>query len=100
MSVANPGQLAVAVLLALAVLLGLISAIGALVMRTPLQRLHYVTPAAVGSTFLVALAVSVSQQPYSGAGLKAWCIAATVIVFAPILGHQTGRAADIREDDR
>ena len=91
MSAANPGQLAIAVLLAC------VSALGALVMRTPLQRLHYVAPAAIGSTFFVALAVSVSQQPYSGAGLKAWCIAATIIIFAPVLGHQTARAARERE---
>ena len=100
MNAANPGQLAVAVALALAVVLALLSAVGALVMRTTLQRLHYVAPASVTASFLVAVAVSISQMPYSGAGLKAWCIVATLIVFTGMLGHQTGRAARVRDEER
>jgi multisubunit Na+/H+ antiporter MnhG subunit len=96
----NAGQIAVAAFLALAVLAELVACAGILVMRTPLQRLHYVGVGAVVATVAVALAISVSQMPYSGAGLKAWCIALVTVIFAPIVTHETGRAADARRDER
>lgn len=96
----NPGGLAIAVFLALAVLAEAIACAGILVMRTPLQRLHYVGVGAVVAPIFVALAVSVSQMPYSGAGLKAWFIALVVVVFGPVISHQTGRAAHARGEDR
>jgi multisubunit Na+/H+ antiporter MnhG subunit len=62
-------------------------------MKTPLQRLHYVGPATMVCPVLVALAVAVSKNPLSGAGLKAFFIAAVVVAFGPVLSHATGRAA-------
>jgi multisubunit Na+/H+ antiporter MnhG subunit len=96
----NAGQLTIAVVLGLAILAETIACAGILVMRTPLQRVHYVGVAAIVSTLCVAVAVSVSQMPYSGAGLKAWFIALVVTVFAPIVTHETGRAADARREER
>ena len=83
----------IAVLLGLTVLVEAICCAGILVMKTPLQRLHYVGPASMVCPVLVALAVAVSKNPLSGAGLKALFIAAIVVVFAPVLSHATGRAA-------
>jgi multisubunit Na+/H+ antiporter MnhG subunit len=84
---------AIAALLALTVLVELICCAGILAMRTPLQRLHYVGPAAMVCPVLVALAVAISKNPISGAGLKALFIAFVMVVFAPVLSHATGRAA-------
>jgi multisubunit Na+/H+ antiporter MnhG subunit len=89
-------HVAIAALLALTVLVELICCAGILAMRTPLQRLHFVGPAAMVCPVLVALAVGVSKNPLSGAGLKALFIAAVLVVFAPVLSHATGRAAHVR----
>ncbi|HEY0614868.1 MAG TPA: monovalent cation/H(+) antiporter subunit G [Candidatus Elarobacter sp.] len=80
-------------LLALAVVLELICCAGILVMRTPLQRLHYVGPATMVAPVIVAIAVAVSKNPLSGAGLKAILIAAILVAFGPALSHATGRVA-------
>jgi multisubunit Na+/H+ antiporter MnhG subunit len=84
---------AIAVLLGLAMLVEAICCAGILAMKTPLQRLHYVGPAAMVSPVLIALAIAVSKNPLSGAGLKAFFIAAVLVVFAPVISHATGRAA-------
>jgi multisubunit Na+/H+ antiporter MnhG subunit len=83
----------IAALIGLAVLVEAVCCIGILVMRTPLQRLHYVGPATMVCPVLVALAVAVSKNPLSGAGLKALFIAALLVVFGPVISHATGRAA-------
>jgi multisubunit Na+/H+ antiporter MnhG subunit len=83
----------IAVLLGLAVLVEAICCVGILVMKTPLQRLHYIGPASMVCPVLIALAIAVSKNPLSGAGLKAFFIAAVLVVFAPIVSHATGRAA-------
>ena len=84
---------AIAVLLGLAVLVEAVCCAGILVMKTPLQRLHYTGPAAMVCPVLIALAIAVSKNPLSGAGLKAFFIAAVMVVFAPVISHATGRAA-------
>ena len=62
-------------------------------MKTPLQRLHFAGLASMVCPVLVALAVAVSKNPLSGAGLKAGLIAAVIVVFAPVSSHATGRTA-------
>ena len=89
-------HVAITALLALTVLVEVICCAGILAMRTPLQRLHFIGPAAMVCPVLVALAVAVSKNPLSGAGLKALFIAAVMVVFAPVLSHATGRAAFVR----
>lgn len=84
---------AITVLLALAVLIELICCAGILVMKTPLQRLHYVGPAAMVCPVLVAIAIAVSKNPLSGAGLKGFFIAVVMVAFGPVLSHATADAA-------
>ena len=84
---------AIAALLGLTVLLEIVCCAGILVMKTPLQRLHYVGPAAMVCPVLVAIAIAVSKNPLSGAGLKALFIAAVLVAFGPALSHATGRTA-------
>jgi multisubunit Na+/H+ antiporter MnhG subunit len=89
----SAGHAAIAILLGLAVLVAAISCAGILAMKTPLQRLHFVGLASMVCPVLVALAVAVSKNPLSGAGLKACLIAAVIVVFAPVSSHATGRTA-------
>jgi multisubunit Na+/H+ antiporter MnhG subunit len=84
---------AIAVLLGLAVLVEAICCAGILAMKTPLQRMHFVGLASMVCPVLVAVAVAVSKNPLSGAGLKASFIAAVIVVFAPVASHATGRTA-------
>jgi multisubunit Na+/H+ antiporter MnhG subunit len=62
-------------------------------MKTPLQRLHFVGPASMVCPVLIALAVAVSKNPLSGAGLKAAFIAAVIVAFAPVISHAAGGTA-------
>lgn len=87
-------------LLALGVLTVALSCLGTLVMRTPLQRLHYLGPLAMVAPMLIGLAVATGRNTYQGAGFKAVFIALAIAAFAPILSHQTGRMADARERTR
>ncbi len=82
----------VAILLFAGVAVELMCCVGVLVMRTPLQRLHYVGPAATVGPALIAAAVALSQYPFWGASLKADFIALVLIVFGPVLTHATARA--------
>jgi multisubunit Na+/H+ antiporter MnhG subunit len=84
---------AIAVLLGVAVLVEAICCAGILVMKTPLQRMHFAGLASMVCPVLVALAVAVSKNPLSGAGLKAFFIAAIIVTFAPVASHATGRTA-------
>jgi multisubunit Na+/H+ antiporter MnhG subunit len=86
----------ISLLLALAVLVEAVCCAGILVMKTPLQRLHFAGLASMICPVLVALAIAVSKNPLSGAALKAFFIAAVVVVFAPVISHATGRTAVAR----
>jgi len=85
------------VLLALGVAGELLCVLGVLVMRTTLDRLHYVAAATTVPAFLVLAAVLVREHVTSG-GLQA--IAATGLLFLlnPALVIATARAAQ-RADD-
>lgn len=89
----TPTDVAVAALLALAVLVVALSCAGVLLMKTTLQRLHFVGPAAMVAPVLVAIGAALAKHPYSGSGFKAGFIAVVLLVFGPILSHATGRAA-------
>jgi multisubunit Na+/H+ antiporter MnhG subunit len=86
------------VLVALCVVTTALSCAGVLVMRTPLQRLHYLGPLAIVSPVLLGVAVAIARNTYSGASLKALVIAFVVALFAPVLSHQMGQMADARHD--
>lgn len=84
-------QLAIDVLLGLAVTVAVASTVGVIVARDNLDRLHFLTPVAVVSTSLVAIAV-VSREALDGRGLKAVLVAATLVILGPVLNQATARA--------
>lgn len=86
------GNVAVDVLLGIAVAGEAACVLGVLVMRTTFDRLHY---AAAGSTvpvFCVLAAVLVREHVSSG-GLEAIAACALLFLLAPVLVTATGRAA-------
>ena len=89
----------VAVLLTLGVASVLLSCAGLLVMRTPLDRLHFTAPAGTIGPVLLAGAVLV-EEPLSSAGIKAVIVALLLGITTPVLSHATARAARIRRHGR
>jgi monovalent cation/proton antiporter MnhG/PhaG subunit len=95
----NAGDVAVAVLLALGVASGLMSALGLLASRDPYDQLHFTGPATVVSPVAIAAAVLV-EEPLSSAGIKALLVALIMLVTGPVLLQATARAARVRERGR
>jgi multicomponent Na+:H+ antiporter subunit G len=89
-------QILADVLLGLAVLTVLASALGIVLMRTPYARLHYVTPAAVVAPVLVALAVLVTEGLDENAGETVVALV-FMVALAPFLSHATIRVMRVRE---
>jgi multisubunit Na+/H+ antiporter MnhG subunit len=84
------------VLLGLAVLTVASASLGVLLMRDAYQKLHFVTPAALISPVLVALAVLVQTGLYENSGET--CLALFFLAIAgPYLSHATMRALRVRE---
>jgi multicomponent Na+:H+ antiporter subunit G len=92
-------DVAVALLLAVGVAALVVSALGVLVMRAALDRLHFTAPASTVAPVCFAAAVLV-EEPLSSAGVKAVLVAALIVVTTPVLSHATARAARIREEGR
>ena len=86
----------VALLVALAVAIDLVCAVGALAMRDPLQRLHYLAPAASLAPLLLAAALLLGE-PDKQAGLKMLLLAVVLNVVNGVVTHQTARAHRIRD---
>jgi multisubunit Na+/H+ antiporter MnhG subunit len=84
-------------LVVLAVLVEILCCLGIVVMRTPLQRLHFIGPASVVGPVLIGIAVAFAKHPYPGSGFKAAFIALVLVVFSGMLQHETARAALARE---
>jgi multisubunit Na+/H+ antiporter MnhG subunit len=84
------------ILLALAVLIVLASAVGVLIMRDAYQKLHFVTPAALVAPALVALAVMVQHGVYEMTG-EAFLALFFMIIAGPFVSHATIRAIRVRE---
>ena len=82
------------ILLSLASLVALACAIGAALMRDPLQRLHFIAPPAAVSSALVAVALFVSD-PDKDVGAKATFVALALGVMNGVVAHATARAARI-----
>lgn len=66
------------------------ASLGVVLMREPLDRLHY-AGASTAAALLVAAAVVV-RDSFSLIGNKALVLAAFVLVTAPVLAHFTARA--------
>jgi multicomponent Na+:H+ antiporter subunit G len=81
----------VAVLLAAGVAIELLACAGVVLMRDPLDRLHYVG-AGTAAALCVAVAVVV-RDSFSLIGNKALALAAFMLVTGPVLAHMTARVA-------
>lgn len=89
----------VAVLLTLGVASVLLSCAGLVVMRTPLDRLHFTAPASTIGPVLIVAGVLV-EEPLSSAGIKAAMVGLLIGITTPVLSHATARAARIRRHGR
>jgi multicomponent Na+:H+ antiporter subunit G len=88
----SPHEVVELVLLALAALVVVLSAVGLVAARSALSRLHFVTPVTSVAAPLVGIAYVVDQ----GMGLAAGLVLATVAVLVltgPPLGAAIGRLA-------
>lgn len=86
------------VLVAAGVAVQVFAALGVLLMRDALDRLHYVGASAVGIACVCA-AVVVGEGP-SLIGLKALLTAAFLLVTGPVLAHATARAIHLHREAR
>lgn len=91
-------NVAVDVLLVLAVLAALVCCAGVVVMRTSLDRLHYAAAATTLPAFFVLAAVLVREHVSSG-GLEAIAAVALLFLLNPILVIATARAIRRVEGD-
>lgn len=91
------GQVVAVVLLGAGVLVAVASAIGALVVRDVLDRLHFLSPV----TSLAAPLVGIAMAVENGWSLATAGILFTVFLLAlsgPVLGSATGRLVAQRQD--
>ncbi|MGH2869829.1 MAG: cation:proton antiporter [Solirubrobacteraceae bacterium] len=89
------GDVVVAALLIAGVALELFCVLGVVIMRGPLDRLHYTGPASVGA-LLIAGAI-LAREGFSVIANKGLLVAGFFLVTTPVLTHITARAARLRE---
>jgi multisubunit Na+/H+ antiporter MnhG subunit len=89
-------SIVVAVLVGLAVATNLASAVGALAMRDPLQRLHYLAPASSLAPLALAIALLLGESDKQ-AGTKALLLTLLLTAANGVVTHQTARAHRIRD---
>ena len=86
------------VLVGAGVAIQLFGALGVMLMRDALDRLHYVGASAAGIAFVCA-GVVVAAGP-SLIALKALLTAAFLLVTGPVLAHATARAIHLHREAR
>ena len=84
------------VLLAGAVLITIISVLGMLRVRDPYQRMHYISPPASLSSFLIAIAIFI-QRGLKPESFKALFVVFVLVGMNTIVTHATARAFRIAE---
>jgi multisubunit Na+/H+ antiporter MnhG subunit len=84
----------VTILLIAGVAIELLAVLGAIAMRDPFDRLHYVGLAGFGA-LLVGAAILV-RESWSVIGDKALATGAILALFSPVLVHATARSFRIR----
>ena len=91
-------DIAVDVLLALAVFGEAVCCLGLLLTRSAIDRVHYAGAAATVPAFLIAAAVVV-KEALTQPGLDALVVAALLLVLGSVVGHATARliARGVRE---
>jgi multisubunit Na+/H+ antiporter MnhG subunit len=90
-------EVAVDILLGLAVVVAIASGVGVLAMRDTYQKVHYLTPLSIVAPVLVGLAVLV-QAGYSTRSAQTWLAVGFLVIASPFLSHATIRAARIRAE--
>ncbi len=85
----------VGALVGIGVLLILFSCIGAMVMRDPYQRLHYIAPPASIAPFFFAIALFVGESDRA-AGWKMFLVFILLNATNGVVTHATARAMRIR----
>jgi len=84
-------------LLSVASAIMILSCIGLVVMRDPIDKLHYVGPVTTLVPFILAGGIVYEEGFTSQAGLKAICIALVMLVSSPLASYVTLRALVVRE---
>ncbi len=90
-------MIATGAFVALAVLIAVLSTVGLFAMRTAADRLHYVGPITTLAPGCFAVAIAIEDGFTSSASLKAFSIAALMLLTSPIVSYVTLRAIAIRE---
>lgn len=88
------------VLLAAGGAVQVMAVLGVVLMRDPLDRLHYLAPSSLAA-LLIAAAIVV-RESFSQIGIYALLLAGLLVFTGPVLAHATGRAIDMsrREEER
>lgn len=89
-------QIAIGLIVGLAILLTLISAYSLLLMRNAYELMHYSSPVVSLAVFLIAIAVWLSDKDWQSR-LKVTLIAVLLFAMNSILTHATARAVRIRQ---
>lgn len=84
-------------LLVTAVLVELTCVLGLCVMRTPLQKLHFIGPATCVGPVFAGLAVLCGTHATASQAGKGLVVAIVLLTFAGVLSHETGRCIALRE---
>lgn len=92
-------EFAIDVLLAFAVAVALLSALGLALMPNAWDRLHYTGPLSFWSTLAIVAAVVIRTGITSSSAVQALAVGAIVILGNPVVTQATGRALRIREYD-
>lgn len=91
----NAGGWVVLALLAMGDLVAIVSAVGVLAMRDPLQRLNFLSPPATLSAALVTISVGIGGRS-TQATLKTAAVAVLLLTVNGVVTHATARAARLR----
>ena len=88
-------EVAVDVLLGLAVAVSLAAGVGVLVMSGAYRKVHYLAPMSIVAPVFIGLAVLV-QAGFSTRSGQTWLAVLCLVIASPVLSHATIRAARIR----
>ena len=89
-------RIAIDVLLGIAVVVTVLSAVGVAVMRDPYQKLHYIAPPASLGVVCVVAALFIGEAQKLAVG-KAVLIALLLFFMNAVITHATARAHYVRE---
>ena len=85
-------------LLAAAVVVDVLAVTGLAIMRTPMQRLHFIGPVVCVAPVFTAVAVLIGTHATPSQAGKGALIALVLVLFGGVLSHETGRAIVARAE--